>query len=122
MGSIQERLATAKAKAMAKKTSILPGRYPSIVTAVDEDNRYLNGAFRITYELQGQDQTHVFSELFLMDPNNDRTCAFYRYLLQNGIQTEEDFVGAKEELVIRWNFARNGARMLTIAERTFLGF
>ena len=122
MSSIQERLAAAKAKANAKTANIFPGRYHSRVAAVEEDHRYLNGAIRITYELQGQNQMYTYSEIFICDPNNDRTCAFYKYLLQNGINTEEEFIGAKEEIDLRWNFTKTGTRLLTIADRTFLGF
>ena len=119
MSSIQARLASTTAN--TRKDHIPPNIYPSTVVKVEYDTRYKDGAYILTYLLQGKSKTYTYEERFIDNTRFARTRKFYRYLAKNGIDEVEDFEGCHEEVDLRWDFTNTGKRELTIADRTFIG-
>ena len=120
MASIQDLLN--QKKNGSRKETVHPGIYPSKVSKVEYDERYADGAYIITYELQGKNKQLNHQELFIDNIRFERTFEFYNYLMENGITCVEDFLGCSEELDLRWKFTNTGKRELTVNTRKFIGF
>lgn len=105
-----------------KKTSLRPGRYPSVAKEVIWSPGYEEGtAFTIRYQLTLPSGAKVeYEELFFNSTKNKRTDAFDSYLKKNGIKDLVDFVGCQEEVVI--TMKNDGYKAFpSITDRTFIG-
>lgn len=118
MASIQEMLNN---KVKTRKETTPPGVYTSKVLNIKYDDRYSDGAYVITYELQGQNKTYAHTEYFINSFRFERTRKFYKYLNEHRIAEIDDFVGCIEELDLRWNFTNTGKRELKVHTRKFIG-
>lgn len=105
-----------------RKSSLIPGTYQSLVTNIAIDDSYKDTALIVYYRLQKNNSFFEFSERFIKNSRFSRTLDFYEYLLKNGIESEEEFIGCSENLELKWNFTSKGKRELTITDRNFVSF
>ena len=119
MSSIQNLLSRNKPSTHTK--SIPPAIYPAEVIKVEFDTRYVDTAVIITYRLKGETRDYTYVDRYIMNARFKRSRQFYRYLANNGIQNEDDYVGCHEQLDLRWDFSRTGRKELTVYDRVFLG-
>lgn len=103
-----------------RKKVLKPGIYISTVTNVTIDTNYIDTALIVSYRLQNSNSSFEFSERFIKNSRFSRTVDFYEYLVENGIESEEAFIGCSETLELKWNFTRTGKRELTITSREFV--
>ena len=111
-----------QSRSTSRRETIPPAIYPAVVKSVKIDDRYADTAVVITYELQGDNKVYTYNETFIKSQRFERTRDFYKHLASIGIEDENDFVGCREELDLRWNFTNIGKKELKVVNREFIGF
>ena len=109
-----------KKKSSQSKRSLTPGTYCAIVTAVEDDDNFINGgAFWIRYEIHLPDGTFLqkFSEKFLNDIKYPRTKDLADLLQTLGKEDVEELVGVKLEITVKSNLTQTGISP-TITQRS----
>ena len=119
MSTVQDLLN--QSKPSTRTENIPPAVYPAEVIKVEFDTRYVDLALIITYRLQGEKKDFTYVDRYIMNVRFKRSRDFYRYLANNGIQNEKDYVDCREQLDLRWNYTRTGRKELTVYDRVFLG-
>lgn len=104
-------------------SSLTPGTYPAVVTAVDQAPGYEeDAAVQITYSVETERGVVQYREVFLNDLANARTKSFVKYLEENGITIDDwnVLVGMKFDLTFTRQ-VRGGKSYLNITDREYRG-
>lgn len=111
-----------KKKSSHSDKTVLPGVYKSLVVSVASPEGFVPGnVVDITYQLTA-DTGEVFpyhERFYIAPPVPDRTVEFEDYLLVNGIDHYEKFIGCKEQLFLNYQ-VKNFHTYLNVIERTFV--
>lgn len=111
------------AKKKVAKVKIRPGTYTSEITNVADHKDYRVGdACLITYQLSSGDDTFVYRETFINDPDDPRYAEFMDYLSKNGIEATDwdQLLGLREEVQLLKESKGKRGVYLNIVERRVL--
>lgn len=104
----------------AAKVKLPAGVYDSVVVSVEWSQKYGDEAYEIVYEITSQDgKVYRHTEIFMCDPDNQRTARFEDYLADNGICDLDEFVDKREKLTFGYQ-KKNGNEFFNIVKREFV--
>lgn len=114
---------TTKKRTPSAKKALKPGNYISEVLKVSFDDDYaFDSMLLILYRLTTEEgEVFSYQERFHNSEKNPRTRAFFEYLEENGVKDIfSDFVGARENVVVKKVPQENGKVFMNIVQRDFV--